>query len=450
MDACWEQRDRGRVRVAVIGAGPTGLFLGAALHRRGHAVTLVDRDGGPDPDGTWERRGVMQFRHAHAFRGQVAAALAAELPEALSRWAELGAEELRAPDSGVVMGTRSRRITFERALRASVAGIPGIVLRQGHVRGVCAVDGVTVGLDVDGEVVPAELVVDASGRSGKVTRTLGEREGFGGRCGIAYVDREYRLHPGAEPGPLVNPVAYQGEFDGYQVIVFPHEHGIFSVLVIRPTEDPELKLLRHQPAFEAACAAIPALAAWTDPDRSAPCSEVLPGGELLNHYRGQSTAAGRPLLTGLVAVGDAVGTTTPVFGRGVALALGQCRALLAALDEHGPDVASAVAAFDAWCEDEIAPWVRDHIEMDAETLARWRGEPLDLDRPLTSNQVLVAGQRDPAILEGAGPYLTMQAGPASLRPLQEAARRVYETGWRMPYADGPSRAELARIVSRAV
>ena len=58
-----------RVRVAIIGAGPTGLFLGAALQRRGHAVTVVDRDGGPEPDGSWPRKGVMQFHHAHAFRG---------------------------------------------------------------------------------------------------------------------------------------------------------------------------------------------------------------------------------------------------------------------------------------------------------------------------------------------------------------------------------------------
>ena len=39
------------MRVAIIGAGPTGLFLGAALARRGHRVTAVDRDPGPAADG---------------------------------------------------------------------------------------------------------------------------------------------------------------------------------------------------------------------------------------------------------------------------------------------------------------------------------------------------------------------------------------------------------------
>jgi hypothetical protein len=49
-----------------------------------------------------------------------------------------------------------------------------------------------------------------------------------------------------------------------------------------------------------------------------------------------------------------------------------------------------------------------------------------------------------------GPYLTMEAGPASLDPLQPAARKIYETGWRPAFTDGPTRDELARIVSAAL
>ena len=69
------------MRVIVVGAGPTGLFTAMALARRGHGVTVVDRDAGPQHDGSWSRRGVMQFHHPHAFRAQVVEALQAELPE---------------------------------------------------------------------------------------------------------------------------------------------------------------------------------------------------------------------------------------------------------------------------------------------------------------------------------------------------------------------------------
>ena len=87
------------MRVAIIGAGPAGLFTGAGLARRGHEVVAVERDPGPAADGSWPRRGVMQFHHAHAFRNQVTEALRQELPDALSRWVAAGAEpvELQLP-----------------------------------------------------------------------------------------------------------------------------------------------------------------------------------------------------------------------------------------------------------------------------------------------------------------------------------------------------------------
>ena len=440
----------GRVRVAIIGAGPTGLFLGAALQRRGHAVTVVDRDGGPEPDGGWPRKGVMQFHHAHAFRGPVAGALARELPEAFARWVELGAEPVLAPGTDDVVGVRSQRSTFERALRDVVAAERGLVLRQRHVRAVRHVDGVAIGLDVDGEPVPAELVLDASGRAGSATRGLGPRAEFGGECGIAYVDRLYRLRPGAQGGPLTSPIAWQGDYPGYQVLVFPHEGGMFSTVIMRASHDAELKLLRHDAAYDAACAAIPALAAWTDAEVAEPVGSVFPGGSLLNHYRGQRRADGQPVLSGLVAVGDAVATTTPNFGRGVTLAFMQAERLLAAVDEHGTDLDTVRDDFDAWCAASIAPWVRDHLDMDTAKADRWGGADVDLTRPLPSDLVLAAGQQDPEIARNLPPYLSMAGGPASLDVVQPAARRVYETGWRPAYTEGPTRDELARIVSSVV
>ena len=115
---------------------------------------------------------------------------------------------------------------------------------------------------------------------------------------------------------MVSPIGWQADFDGYQAIVFLHEHGIFSVLLVWPTADPALSQLRHEAAFMAACRAIPGLADWVDPSRARPITPVFPGGPLLNAYRGQTGHDGQLALPGLVFVGDAVATTTPTFGRG--------------------------------------------------------------------------------------------------------------------------------------
>lgn len=435
------------MRTLIVGSGPTGLLLGAALARRGHQVTSVDRDPGPAGD-VWRRRGVMQFEHAHGFRGQVPMTLRAELPEAYTGWCDLGAQPVEAPgDDGTpeVLAMLSRRSTFERALRHAAANQPGLTLRTGHVDGLDLDRGRVVGARVDGTVVAADLVVDASGRAGRLRRasTAGGDPELDGDCGQAYVDRTFRLRPGAEPGPMTSPIAYLADFDGYQCLVFLHEAGHFSVVLLCPTADAALKALRHEDAFEAACRAIPALAEWTAPDRAQPTSPVLVGGALRNVYRRQ---AGTP---GLVAVGDSVATTTPTRGRGIAMACMQITALLGLLDE-GADPATVAEPFGTWCDQAIEPWVADHIAIDVGMVRRWQGEDIDLGGPLTSDLIAAAVEADPRIGAYAGGYFAMTELPETLRPAEPMARAVYEVGWRPAYAPGPTRDELVDDISAAV
>jgi hypothetical protein len=269
-----------------------------------------------------------------------------------------------------------------------------------------------------------------------------------GDTGIAYVDREYQLLPGAEPGPLINSLAWQADLDGYQVILFVHERGIFSVVVIRPTDARELLPLRHDAVFDAVSRAVPGLATWTDPARARPRTSVLPGGALVNRFQSQISEDGNPVLPGLVFVGDAVCTTTPIFGRGVATSMMQVTALLRLLDEHAGDTDAAVGAFGAWCEDRMRPWVEDHVRMDEATRRRWAGEDVDLSQRLPSDLIMAAAGADPSIGPASGPYLAMLAGPDSLDAVEPKARAVYRSGWRPRPAEGPSRAELAELIRR--
>ena len=369
------------MKVAIIGAGPTGLILGMALARRGHQATAVDRDPGPDPDGSWPRKGVMQFHHAHGgLRPVICDLLEREAPTA---WANLladGAEPIMMPVPGVgpvPAGVRSSRMTFEVALRAAAVRQAGLSIRQGHVDEVVHSDGRASGIRVDGALIDADLVLDASGRSSRVTRAMRTAPQFGGPCGIAYVDRKYRLLPGASMPPLLNPIAWQGNYDGYQVIIFLHERGTFSTLIIRNTSDRSLIPLRHNEAFDAAARAIPGLAAWTDPAVSRPLTDVLPGGALLNVYRSQRGADGALALPGLIFVGDAVCTTTPSFGRGITTSYQQVAELLRLIDRHGPDGDTVGTEFDSWCETNMRPWVQDHVRMDDALSRRWSGQDID-------------------------------------------------------------------------
>jgi 2-polyprenyl-6-methoxyphenol hydroxylase-like FAD-dependent oxidoreductase len=432
------------MKVLVLGSGPTGMLTGAALVERGHEVISVDRDPGPAADGTWRRRGVMQFEHAHGFRAQVADVLQRRWPAAYDAWMTAGAEPMVIEVPGVgarVIGSRSRRSVLERALRSAASGMSGLSLHAGHVDGLLVEDGRVTGAVVEKVPLMADLVVDASGRSSRIDRTTDpELEGL---CGLAYVDRTYQLLPGAEPGPMDSPLGSFSGYDGYQVLLFLHEAGHFSVLFVCPTADDALKPLRLDAVFDEACRAVPALALWTDPDRARPTSPVMVGGALRNVYRSQRG------LAGLVSVGDAVATTMPTRGRGVAMAFTQVDALLRLLDDGG-DPGSVADPFGEWCDVFIRPWVEDHIAIDGDAVARWQGAALDLTRPLTTERICEAAQSDPRINEYAGPYFAMTALPSSLQPAEPLARAVYETGWRAPYAPGPSRDQLVVVIDDAV
>ena len=437
------------MRSVIVGAGPTGLYTAVALARRGHQVTVIDRDPGPDGGQWWDRKGVMQFHHPHFFRQQVVDALLAEIPEVWRALLAAGAIPAVLPGQpGVPAGLHCRRLTFERVLRAAARAEPGVRLRTGHVDEVCRERGRVTGVMVGGRQVGADLVIDAGGRGGRLTRALrGPAEG--GDCGIAYVSRQYQMLPGAAAGPVNMPFGAMVTYPGYVVAVFIHDNRILSALIARASADRQLAALRTRAAFEAAARAVPALAAWTDPGRARPLTPVLPGGRLYNSYRGQLNNAGRVALDGLVYAGDSVCTTNPAAGRGVTTSLLQARQLIGLLEEHGRDFTSCSLAFDRWCARHIKPWFEDHVYWDADLIRRWSGQDVDLTRPLPPDLIMAAAQADPEIAKVAGPYQAMLALPGSLDAVQARARNIYATGWRPPVSPGPTRDELASLATTA-
>jgi 2-polyprenyl-6-methoxyphenol hydroxylase-like FAD-dependent oxidoreductase len=434
------------VRTVVVGAGPTGLFTAIALARRGRDVVVVDRDPGPpsDLETVWQRKGVMQFHHAHTFRGPVVDALRAELPDVLDDLVTAGATVATADNRPLAM--LCRRSTFDRALWNRAAEQRGLTLVCGHVDRIEQDGGRAVGVRVDGRTLPADVVIDASGRASRFTDGI-RPQAEGGDCGAVYVTRQYRLFESADPGPMNSPIGLSLGFPGYWAIAFLHDNGAFSITFIHDGADKRLRQLRRDDVFDDAVRAIPLLSDWIDPSRAQPISRALPGGRLYNTYRGQLDTAGRPVLPGLISVGDAVCTTTPLAGRGVTLSLMQARQLVRILDRHDGDITTATMQFDRWCVRRIRPWFDDHRYADADRMRRWSGGEVDTARRLPSDLIVAAANADPALKPLVADYTTMAALPASLTPAHDRAVQIYARGWRPPVPDGPTRAELSEVVS---
>jgi hypothetical protein len=168
----------------------------------------------------------------------------------------------------------------------------------------------------------------------------------------------------------------------------------------------------------------------------------MAGGALRNTYHQQRG------LPGLVAVGDAVTTTAPTAGRGVAMAFLQVDQMLRLLDA-GADVATVAEPFGAWSDEQMLPWVLDHVTMDEAAAQRWQGHDVDLTRPLPSDLVVAAAEVEPRLSELTMPYVSMAALPSSLATAEPLARAVYESGWRPPHAEGPSRDRLVELIRAA-
>jgi 2-polyprenyl-6-methoxyphenol hydroxylase-like FAD-dependent oxidoreductase len=294
---------------------------------------------------------------------------------------EAGAEELRfadllpasiedraprAGDEDLVM-LACRRITFEWVLRRAVLEQEGVRFRgAAGVLGLCVEPSPTPprirGLKLRegpagaAEELAADLVVDAAGRRSRLPRWLEEAGLPRAReerepCGIFYCSRFFRLRPGVVPPESETTI---GADLGYiKYAIFHGDSAIFSVTLAASPEDAPLRAVLRTAPFEAACAALPAIAAWTG--RAEPISDVHGMASLHNTRRIYVDETG-PVASGLVAIGDAAVHSNPLYGRGCTLGLVHAWLLADAVAEYGAASAALAGAVEAASEREIVPW----------------------------------------------------------------------------------------------
>jgi hypothetical protein len=218
-------------KIVIVGAGVVGLGAGLLLCGDSHEVTVLERDARAPPAGaeeiwgTWQRKGVNQFRLPHFFLARYRGLLDSELPEVKEELVAAGAvrpnpvldapEAIRGPareEDGAFECISGRRCVVEAAV-ASVAGrTPHLEIRRGAavaglVSGPSAHDGVphVAGVRLGtGEEIAADLVVDMTGRRSPLPRWL---EAIGFRpphdelddSGFIYYGRHFRSAEGIPP-----------------------------------------------------------------------------------------------------------------------------------------------------------------------------------------------------------------------------------------------------------
>ncbi len=429
-------------RIVIIGSGPSGMTAALLLARQGHAVTLVDRDPGPSAGRPWDRVGVMQFQLPHSFRSPGRRFLAQRLPDVHDALVDAGGILDAAPGMPPeAAGMHIRRSVLERAIWELTSREPGVHRMVGHVDEVLVEGGRASSVVVDGVPVPADLVVDASGRAGGLTDAhRPAREG--GTCGMAYAARQFQLLPGAQPGPTNGGPGVMTQHGGFMQLIFVHDSGTFTVLIVRAARDRELAELRHEAAYDAALAVLPEASTWTDAARAHPIDHVRAGAGLNNHYQGQPTH-----VRGLLAIGDAVCTTNPAGARGLSFGLQMAGALSDVIESrHEGEWATSL---EEWCDDAIRPWFDEHLIADAWQLDQWSGVPTDPEGPVPWPVLLAATREHPEWMAVVGPFLGMATGPATLDGLREEARTMLRQGWQPRLGPGVDRDDLVAAIAAA-
>ena len=406
------------MNIVVIGGGIAGLGSALALSNDGHNVIVLERDATPMPASPdeaflWQRRGAPQVRHSHALLARLRNLLRDRAPEVLAALLEAGATEIKFSENlpetltdqsyfegdDDLVGLACRRTTFEWVLRRAVLDLDHVEFRDGVVVNGLLTSGAlssnsraseipagretsthsasggavphVVGVRTNVGDIEADFVVDATGpRTGspKWLAEIGaiEPEEEMLESEIVYFSRFYRLRDGHDQPDARGPIG--GDLGYLKYAVFIGDNRTFSMTFAVDADDQELRsALGDVPGFDAAAAQLVAAHPWLD-GRSEPITDVHVMAGLRNRYR-HFVVDGRPIITGMVAIGDASVCTNPLYGRGCSLSMVHAFAFADVLGAHGDDAAAVAVALDAATKDNLEPWFRAAVQQDREAIA---------------------------------------------------------------------------------
>lgn len=327
-------------KAIVVGAGIGGLAAAAALSKHFGAVEVIDRDTLPDQVAL--RLGVSQGAHTHQLLKAGELALERLLPGVTADFTAAGAVAMRVGrdikvydfggwveecDAGFDVTSLSRP-AYEGALRARVAALPNVTLRdETPVKRLVVVDGRCTGIELeDGATLAADLVVDSTGLMAPLLKQLVE-DGH-----AQFSTEEIRINVAYTTARFKRPAQWRDEKHGFFILPSA-PHNEFGLLL--PIENDQWILSLGRRGGDAPPRDAAGFKAYAKSLVAPDVYERIKDAEVVGDPRVfRKPTANRNLIwqaarwpENLIPIGDVMSSANPTYGQGMTVAACEADAL---------------------------------------------------------------------------------------------------------------------------